>query len=354
MDKKRLDDGWDPTDYEIYTLEEEPEEEPAAPEIPAYEIQTQEEEVRKVTEKNPPKPKKKKKKKSKSSVLIFTIIAAVVVIAALLIVFKYFLPENHSEFEIFTNEVPETQQTTEVPNTVRVTFPEGYTIYQYAELLEKNGVCSKTDFYNAVNTPVEGIEVPQTEERVFLLEGYLFPDTYDFYKNEPAQSVVKRFVDNYNAKITPDMKAKAQALGYSMDEMLTLASIIQKECDYGIEECKNVSSVFHNRLKESRETYLGSDVTYFYLKNMADYLGGSDSQKFDDFLAKYYTYSGYRKGLPAGPVCNPGLKAIEAAVSPSETNYHFFLTDEAGKQFYYAETFEQHQQNGRLAGLEGF
>ncbi len=350
MDNKNLDDGWDPTDYEIYTLEDEPADSAPSADKPQPE-------VKKDAVRKPPKPVKRKKmksKKSKNTVLIFTVFAAVVVIAALLIVLKYYLPENHNEFEIFTNEGTKVSQTSENPNTVKITFPEGYTVYQYAELLEKNGVCSKADFYNAVNTPVAGIDLSQTEERVFLLEGYLFPDTYDFYKNEPAQSVVQRFIENYNSKVTPDMKAKAQALGYSMDEMLTLASIIQKECDYGIEECKNVSSVFHNRLSESRETYLGSDVTYFYLKNMADYLGGSDSQKFDDFLLKYYTYSGYRKGLPAGPVCNPGLKAIEAAVSPSETNYHYFLTDESGEKFYYAETFEQHQQNGRLAGLKGF
>ena len=136
-----------------------------------------------------------------------------------------------------------------------------------------------------------------------------------------------------------------------MDEMLTLASIIQKECDFGIEECKNVSSVFHNRLKNSRETYLGSDVTYFYLKNMADYLGGSDSEKFDFLLTKYYTYNKYRKGLPAGAICNPGIKAITAAVEPADTDYYYFLTDETATEFYYAETYSQHLANGKKAGI---
>ena len=75
------------------------------------------------------------------------------------------------------------------------------------------------------------------------------------------------FTDNFNTKITYEYIKKAESLGYSFDEMLTLASIIQKECDFDIDECKNVSSVFHNRLKASKSTYLGSDVTYFYLKN---------------------------------------------------------------------------------------
>ena len=337
MSKKEFEDGWFPTDYEIYTVEQEPHVEP--------------EREKSQKSKKSKKAPEKKTQKPKSKTVILTIAAAVAVIAALIVIFKSFLPENNNKFSFFTNEKTTVGTTEPLVNTVRVTFPEGYTVYQYADLLEKNGVCSKTDFYTAVNTPVEGIDLSGTEERVFLLEGYLFPDTYDFYKNEPAADVVKRFIDNYNAKITPDMKAKAEALGYTMDQMLTLASIIQKECDYDIDECRNVSSVFHNRLRESSSTYLGSDVTYFYLKNMADYLGGSESQKFDDFLKKYYTYSGYRTGLPAGPVCNPGLKAIEAAVSPNETNYHFFLTDKDGVNFYYAETYAQHQQNYYLAGL---
>ncbi len=241
--------------------------------------------------------------------------------------------------------------TTQKPNTVRITFPEGYTIYQMAELLEKNNVCSKNDFYLAVNTPVEGIEISNSQDRAFLLEGYIFPDTYDFYFNESASSVVNRFIENYKRKITPEMQEKADSLGYSMDEILTLASIIQKECDFDIAECQNVSSVFHNRLNASKQGYLGSDVTYFYLKNMADYLGGKDSVKFDTLLEKYYTYSPYRKGLPAGPICNPGIKAITAALNPAQTDYYYFLTDASGKDFYYAATYEKHLQNGKEAGI---
>ncbi len=239
----------------------------------------------------------------------------------------------------------------EIPNTVRITFPEGYTIYQMAELLDQNDVCDPMDFYNAVNNPVEGINVTNPQDRVFLLEGYIFPDTYEFYLNEDAQSVVNRFIENYKRKITPEMEQQAENSGYTMDEIITLASIIQKECDFDITECKNVSSVFHNRLKNSKQTYLGSDVTYFYLKNMAEYLGGSESEKFDEFLTKYYTYSPYRKGLPAGAICNPGLKAITAALYPTDTDYYYFLTDKSGTEFYYAATYEKHLQNGKTAGI---
>ncbi len=246
---------------------------------------------------------------------------------------------------------PTTTLPPEPTNVVTVTFPEGFTVYQMGQRLEENGVCSKEDFYSAANTPVEGIEISNPEERAFLLEGYLFPDTYEFYLDEDASSVINRFIENYNKKITPEMKQKATDMGYTMDEMLALASIIQKECDFDIAECKNVSSVFHNRLDNSRESYLGSDVTYFYLKNMADYLGGKDSEKFDFLLTKFYTYNKYRKGLPAGAICNPGIKAITAALNPAETDYQYFLTDESGQDFYYAETYSQHLANGRKAGI---
>lgn len=242
-------------------------------------------------------------------------------------------------------------QTQTNPNVVTVTFPEGYTVMQIAELLAQKGVCSKTEFLEACSKPVDGIKIGNADERVFLLEGYVFPDTYEFYKDSTADEVLARFIENFNGKFTEDMKKRAEELGYTVDEILTLASIIQKECDEDISECANVASVFHNRLNNSRNAYLGSDVTYFYLKNMADYLGGADSEKFDGFLKNYYTYSGYRKGLPSGPICNPGIKAITATLYPADTDYLYFLTDETCKNFYYAKTFEEHQANGKKAGI---
>lgn len=296
--------------------------------------------IPKEKEKIAPPPSKKKSK-----------VVPVVIVALIVLLCGAFAGAFLFKDEIKNVITPTTTVPPEPTNVVTVTFPEGYTVYQMGMLLQEKGVCSKDDFYRAANSPVDGIEIANPEERAFLLEGYLFPDTYEFYLNEDPKSVIGRFIDNYNQKITPEIKQKAAALGYTMDEMLTLASIIQKECDFGIEECKNVSSVFHNRLKNSRETYLGSDVTYFYLKNMADYLGGSDSEKFDFLLTKYYTYNKYRKGLPAGAICNPGIKAITAAVEPADTDYYYFLTDETATEFYYAETYSQHLANGKKAGI---
>ena len=296
--------------------------------------------IPKEEEKIAPPPSKKKSK-----------VVPVVIVALIVLFCGAFTGAFLFKDEIKNVITPTTTVPPKPTNVITVTFPEGYTVYQMGMLLQEKGVCSKDDFYRAANSPVEGIEIANPEERAFLLEGYLFPDTYEFYLNEDPKSVIGRFIDNYNKKITPEIKQKAADLGYTMDEMLTLASIIQKECDFDIEECKNVSSVFHKRLKNSRETYLGSDVTYFYLKNMADYLGGSDSEKFDFLLTKYYTYNKYRKGLPAGAICNPGIKAITAAVEPADTDYYYFLTDETATEFYYAETYSQHLANGKKAGI---
>lgn len=249
-------------------------------------------------------------------------------------------------------------KTTPPDNTVTVTFPEGYTVIQIAQRLEQSKVCSAQAFLEACKNPVAGIDIDNADDRVFLLEGYIFPDTYEFYLETDAQSVVDKFIENYNSKITDEMKQRAQTLGYTMDQMLTLASIIQKECDADIDECANVSSVFHNRLKDPASfPKLESDVTTFYItQNLKDTLSYQDGVALENqndevkkYMELYSTY--YCSGLPAGPICNPGLKAINAALHPNDTDYVFFLTDESGEHFYYAATIEEHNANGVKAGL---
>lgn len=249
-------------------------------------------------------------------------------------------------------------KTTLPDNTVTVTFPEGYTIVQIAQKLEQSKVCSAQAFLDACQKPAAGIELDNADDRVFLLEGYIFPDTYEFYFDSDAQSVVDKFIENYNSKITDEMKQRAKALGYTMDQMMTLASVIQKECDADIDECANVSSVFHNRLKDPASfPKLESDVTTFYIsQNLKDVLGYQDGVALENqndevkkYMELYSTY--YCSGLPAGPICNPGLKAINAALRPNNTDYVFFLTDESGEHFYYASTIAEHNANGVKAGL---
>lgn len=251
-----------------------------------------------------------------------------------------------------------TQSPTTAPdNTVMVTFPEGFTVMDIAKRLEEKGVCSADAFIEECKTNGGSADVKNPDERVFAAEGYLFPDTYEFYLDSKPHEVIERFKENYNAMINNELKAEIKAKGYDVDEIIILASIIQKECDEDIAECSNVSSVFHNRLKSPSFPYLQSDPTSFYIReNLGEYLGYNKDLELEEqteevqkYFNLYSTY--YCNGLPAGPICNPGMKAIRAAINPADTDYVYFLTDATCKNFYYASTLEQHQENGRLAGL---
>ncbi|MCQ2485432.1 MAG: endolytic transglycosylase MltG [Clostridia bacterium] len=240
--------------------------------------------------------------------------------------------------------------TTANPNIVRVTFPEGFTVLQIAERLEENEVCPADEFITACNTPYDGIDIPNPEDRIILLEGYIFADTYEFYKNSDANTVLKKFITNHNNRITDEMKSRAAELGYTMDEILTLASIIQKECDEDITECANVSAVFHNRLNSPRFSMLQSDVTTFYIKNfMGDYLGGyqkgtelkNQNEKIQKYMNLYSTY--YCKGLPAGPICNPSIKAITAALYPAQDSENYYFFTDKDFNYYYFKNYSDFQ-----------
>ena len=134
----------------------------------------------------------------------------------------------------------------------------------------------------------------------------------------------------------------------TLEEVITLASVIQSEAAY-MEDMQIVSSVFHNRLApNSGLPYLQSDVTYFYYtENIEPFV--DDPAASDAYLSAYYTYPNYKAGLPVGPICNPGLNAIKAALYPANTNYYFFVTDFDGN-FYYGATQAEHDANVIKAG----
>jgi UPF0755 protein len=245
----------------------------------------------------------------------------------------------------------ETQPTTTAqpePNTVRVTFPEGKTVLQIAQLLEENGVCSAASFLQAVaESDADYAVALRGQDRPFLLEGYVFPDTYEFYKNESASMALSRFLTNFAQKFTEKEQARAREIGLTMDETLTLASIIQAEAGVPSEMPK-VSSVLHNRLQRGMK--LQCDVTYFYLENtVMPYLcpDGWDDAVYEKYADLYYTYR--VSALPQGAICNPGSDAIAAALYPADTDDLYFVTDEDGN-YYYSPTYEAHQKICREIG----
>lgn len=239
-------------------------------------------------------------------------------------------------------------------DTVRVMIPEGTSIVELAALLEQNGVCSANDFMEACNTTEldESYDVlgaiEDRGQRYYHLEGYLFPDTYDFYQNDDISSVLMKLVNNANKKLMDEeLQEQIANSGMSMDEVLTLASIIQMEAA-DADDMYLVSSVLHNRLENGAQYdiyTLDCDSTMYYPYRTKEQV--PEDQR-ETFVSTYNTYN--LGGLPAGPICNPGLDAVKAALNPESTNYYYFCHDAEGNA-YYARTSSEHEQNLVKAGL---
>ena len=244
------------------------------------------------------------------------------------------------------------QYVEESAETVRITFTEGKTIEEIGQLLEENDVCGKDVFLAVMKSDDFDYdfadEIPMTESRYYKYEGYVFPDTYDFFIGENVESVAKKFFDNFQVKFTEEYKARAAEIGMTMDEVIRLASIVQKEAGT-IEEMNGVASVFANRLKSSTYPSLQSDPTVFYYRDyILPHIADQSESVKEAYNDAYSTYNCV--GLPAGAICNPGTDAIEAVLYHDETPYYFFVTDKEGN-YYYASTYAEHQANCAKAGV---
>lgn len=244
-------------------------------------------------------------------------------------------------------------------DTVMVLIPEGSTAYDIGQLLEKNLVCRAEDFEKYYASKINSYdfeeEVSENENRFYALEGYLFPDTYEFYvvddiKDNPnldtskyAKMAADTMYKNFESKITSELKERMKELGMTLDETITLASLIQRE-GTNEDNMGKISSVFHNRLDDSEYfPQLQSDTTYTYIERYIEpNITSSNADKIQAVINAYDTYQCV--GLPAGPICCPGMDAINAALYPENTDYYYFLASKDGI-FYYAKTLAQHEQN---------
>lgn len=230
-------------------------------------------------------------------------------------------------------------------DTVRLTFPEGWTIAQIFEKIEKYEVCEADKLYANLDIVAEQYgfiaDIETKGGRYLLAEGYLFPDTYDFFVGESASSVLKKLFNNFSSKWKDDYDEQLDKLGMTKDEIIIIASIIQREAKDG-SQMKDISAVIHNRLKDSASfPNIQMNSTTDYITNLKPFNVFTDTY-YAIYLEQYNTYSNV--GLPPGPICNPGIKAIEAALYPSDVNYYFFCHDTSGN-VYYAETAQQHEEN---------
>lgn len=257
------------------------------------------------------------------------------------------------DYEDILNTLQGGNETREV---VTVTFPEGITALQAAKLLEDNEVCSQEEFLTALNGDFTNYEevaaIGDVSGRYYKLEGYLFPDTYDFWKGEEIESVVGKMLNNFHEKMSDSTLAKIQQSGYTMDQIIIMASIIQSEAA-SESDMYDVSAVIHNRLDFGAENdifFLECDsTTYYPYKNAAE-IPEEGALPYGN----YNTYSTGVTGLPAGAICNPGIAAIQAALNPSDedgASSWLYFCHAADGTAYYASTSWEHEENLVLAGL---
>ncbi len=231
---------------------------------------------------------------------------------------------------------------------ISITIPEGYTVDQIFERLEKNEICTAESLYRVLNTVDFGAEydfiakIDNDDERYCILEGYMFPATYEFEQNAEPATVIRKFLDAFKSRWSEEFAAKATELGMSVDEIITLASIVEKEGN-GKAQFLQISSVLHNRLNRSGlYPTLDCNSTKDYVKNTVS--KRVNPPKLNQYVVSYNTYE--VAGLTPSAICNPGMDAIEAALYPTPTQYYFFRHDKNNK-IYMAETIEEHNANGR-------
>ena len=249
--------------------------------------------------------------------------------------------------------------------SVRLTFPEGTTALAMAQKMEEAGLCTAEEFLEEANTGDFSAykfwqDVPEDEDapdRFLKCEGYLFPDTYEFRKDDTVHNYVATFYAHFDKQITDAMYQKMDEQGMTLPELITLASFVQEEA--GNDQDANVAQVFRNRLSEgspypklqsNASSYVQSDADNNYLWNwVAPYYGGWEKIP-QNIVDAYDTYT--HAGLPAGPISNPGLAAIKAALDPQcdaeVQDCYFFVTDRTGR-YYYAKTYAEHTVNCETA-----
>ena len=245
---------------------------------------------------------------------------------------------------------------------VKVMIPEGYNCEQMFKLLEDKGVC-KAEYLREYAASgeldnywfLEGVERGTPN----CLEGFLFPDTYEFYLGDSAANVLEKLLDGFNYRFTDDHRAAIETLNTKLAEMmrangygddyiatqhydirkvLIVASLIEEETANS-DESYTIASVIYNRLTNQKEhPYLNIDATLMYV------LGHKDSLNAEDLAYDSPYNTNINKGLIPGPITNPGLNSINAALNPDDTKYHYYVLDTKAeeRQHHFSETYEQH------------
>ena len=227
------------------------------------------------------------------------------------------VPGSHTlDKGMSVKDIAKTLKDTNNANEITLTIPEGFNIEDIAARVEEKGICSKDEFLNAVKSYPLPSYVKDNSDKRYNLEGFLFPDTYNFEIGVEPQyiikTMIKRFEEVWN-EITQGLDIKED----NIENIINVASIIEKEARVD-EDRPLIASVIYNRLKQNMPLQIDATVIYahgYYIENVRNRHLAIES--------KYNTY--LYKGLPVGPICNPGAPSIKAALHPSDTNYLFYL-----------------------------
>ena len=232
-------------------------------------------------------------------------------------------------------QIMELLQNGVVAQQITLTIPEGYNVRQIAQKVEETGICTAEEFINTSNTEsFDFAFLADLPEREYRLEGYLFPDTYFLSENMTAADVVKMMLKRFDQMYSEKYQKAVQSSGYTLDEIVTIASMIEKEIK-AADERPRAAGVIYNRLRDNM--MLGIDATVLYAVGKS---AGELTQEDLDIDSPYNTRNRY--GLPLGPICNPSESAFEAALYPESNDYLYYVLEAAGGDHHvYCKTYDE-------------
>lgn len=232
-----------------------------------------------------------------------------------------------------------------VSNNVTVTIPEGFTVQQIAERLAADGVCSvsaflQTEQHDQFTEPFLQ-QIGKSPQIKYRLEGYLFPDTYDFDRGEPAHDVIDTMLQDFAQHVNDQVMREIQAEGTTLPVVITEASMVEREAKVPSER-PIIASVIDNRLKANMPLQI--DATIEYILGHQNIVTDRDLQVQDPYNTYLHT------GLPPGPIANPGMASIEAVLHPAHTNYYYYVAKNDGSgEHYFAQSYSQQLHNEALS-----
>ena len=221
-----------------------------------------------------------------------------------------------------------------IKNERNIKIIEGWNIKDIDSYLAKENILLEKEFMNKLkDISISDFNFLEKE----ALEGFLFPDTYRIYNNATAEDIIYKMLSNFDKKLDNNLREEIRKQGKSIYEIITMASIIEKEVR-SIEDMKIVSGIFWNRIKNGQALESCATLAYIIGINKKQYT-------YEDtrINSPYNTYM--NQGLPPGPICNPGLKAIQAAIYPEFTDYNYFLSSSKDGKTIFSRNLEEHNKN---------